>query len=514
LCVNIAKYNGYQHSNPDMFTAYERTTVESLLQRLCLAAQAHAIGLYHHGSIIARYSPNDVWQALPQDTNAIALGTHDSQFSQHTVLADDQQTYHLLHLPIWDTERFIGEVLWVGSGPLALTLEQDTLAMLVLLLHNYELSQNSHTIYQLMSDHTHLDMVNTLTQNLPVALLLVGADQSILMANDHLRKLFDFQDKIYGLNLKTVLSKFKVAGRGVRTQLLQALIPNIPNIDYAGTFELRKGTDTLEISWNVQNFHGVGRSAIRMYHFYDVSAANASERIYNTLVRRIRHEIYTPLTAIKLNAQNLVKENVLDAPTRTGLETIMRRGNDLAHMLEAWLLLMDVELGQYQLQTTEADFNNLVAHALKRLHGELSQHHVRFDKRPVPTLQLDVMRIQNVIEELIRNAAKFTPPNTEIHLHLLHAAERAHLPPHAPSDLALPCVLLLVQDQGPGVPTEEQALVFQAFYRPEAVTRIAGYGMGLAVVRAFAQAHDGALWAHWPPPGSVGTTFVLALPLR
>ena len=125
-------------------------------------------------------------------------------------------------------------------------------------------------------------------------------------------------------------------------------------------------------------------------------------------------------------------------------------------------------------------------------------------------LQADDVLIDQLLVNLIENAAKYTPSGTPIEI---TAATRSRPSPSV-SDRASPPVggvLVTVADHGPGITPGEEARVFEKFYRCEKDRqRIPGTGMGLAIAREIVQAHGGRLWVESSPEGS---RFCFSLPL-
>jgi two-component system sensor histidine kinase KdpD len=113
----------------------------------------------------------------------------------------------------------------------------------------------------------------------------------------------------------------------------------------------------------------------------------------------------------------------------------------------------------------------------------------------LPPIALDYIEIDEVLSNLIENATKYTPPQTEISVSVKLVGEE---------------VRVEVADRGPGMPTEELHKVFDPFYRIKG-SRTSGTGLGLAVARGLVEAHGGRIWAENRPDG--GAKFVFTLPV-
>src|SRR5207249_6694403 len=110
-------------------------------------------------------------------------------------------------------------------------------------------------------------------------------------------------------------------------------------------------------------------------------------------------------------------------------------------------------------------------------------------REDVPDLPVDVVQMDQVMTNLLENAARYSAPETEIGV----AAVRWR-------DM----VEVRVADHGPGIPAEERLRVFQEFYRKDVGDLRGGTGLGLTIAQAIVQAHSGSIWIEDTPGG--GTT--------
>ena len=117
----------------------------------------------------------------------------------------------------------------------------------------------------------------------------------------------------------------------------------------------------------------------------------------------------------------------------------------------------------------------------------------------LPLVHADALRVSQVIANLVRNAVQHAPPGTVVHLDV-----------HPHNDM----LQIDVSDQGPGIPPDKRALVFQPFERAgdeDDQLKKKGMGLGLAICRAIVQAHHGRIWISDSPAS--GTTVSFTLPL-
>ena len=115
----------------------------------------------------------------------------------------------------------------------------------------------------------------------------------------------------------------------------------------------------------------------------------------------------------------------------------------------------------------------------------------------VPSVAVDEMQIDQVMTNLLENAARHSPPDGDIRLSVKQAGDD---------------VVVRVADTGPGVPPEDRERVFEAFYRGASIPDSPGTGLGLAIANAIVKAHDGRVWIEDTPGG--GATFAFEIPVR
>jgi two-component system sensor histidine kinase KdpD len=142
------------------------------------------------------------------------------------------------------------------------------------------------------------------------------------------------------------------------------------------------------------------------------------------------------------------------------------------------------------------DLDQLVEDVLDRLAPVTARHHVQVAVADdVPTLWLDPVEIGQVLFNLVENAAKYSPPDTEISI----AAKR---------DGGV--VRVEVSDRGPGIPPAAMPRLFDPFYRViDGQPRPQGLGLGLAIVKGLVEAHGGRVWAENRAGSGARLTFTL-----
>ena len=210
-------------------------------------------------------------------------------------------------------------------------------------------------------------------------------------------------------------------------------------------------------------------------------AAREGERLRSALLDSVTHEFRTPLTGIKASVTTLLSDVALDTDQKHELLTIIEEGSDRINRLIGEATEMaQLDAGKVALNFEPHDIGEAIEVALERRKQELGRHPVDVTLPPdLPLVRMDVVRIAEVIEHFLTNAAKYSPSNTPIHITAGFADGR---------------LTTSVADHGPGIDEFEQSLIFEKFYRgPEQRSIVPGTGMGLAIAKAIVEAHGGTI---------------------
>jgi len=221
-----------------------------------------------------------------------------------------------------------------------------------------------------------------------------------------------------------------------------------------------------------------------------------SERLGTMLLNSVSHELRTPLAAISSVASGLRAAGELNAAQQSltvELDEATRRLNRLVRNL---LDLSRLEAGHLRMNTDWHDLRDLLRSALQDLGQSLSRHELITDlPNNFPPVKLDAILTEQILVNLLGNAAVHTPPGTKVEFSACVEDNQ---------------LVLRVVDNGPGLPPGDPARWFDRFQRgPDAVA--GGTGIGLSLVKGFAEAQGGSVSAENRPSG--GALFTVKLPL-
>ncbi|WP_306592058.1 cell wall metabolism sensor histidine kinase WalK [Geothrix sp. 21YS21S-4] len=230
----------------------------------------------------------------------------------------------------------------------------------------------------------------------------------------------------------------------------------------------------------------------------DVTSQEALETTRQKFISNVSHELKTPVTALRIAAENLLDEP-LDAPVRAGAESILRSVDRLTLLLGDLSELSRIESGALRLDPVRLDLATFIASLVKDQQERLSAADVALDTvvdAPEDAMLLaDPLRLSQVLENLISNAIKFSPVGGRVKL-------AVRLSPQGQ--------LWEVADQGPGIPEAELGRIFERFYRSQAAKAKPGTGLGLAIVKHLCRLMGGEVTVESRP--GEGAVFRVMLP--
>lgn len=232
----------------------------------------------------------------------------------------------------------------------------------------------------------------------------------------------------------------------------------------------------------------------------------AEERMRSDFISMLSHEIRTPLTSIR-ESVNLIAEEVMGTINdrqRRFLEIASSEMERITGLLNHLLHISRLEAGAVQIRPRALDPAAFVAGSVYRVTpaAEAKDVRLRTSVPPgVPMVNGDPDNLQQVLLNLLGNAIKFSPAGTDV----LVSVDWEDVP-------GGDWLRFSVSDSGPGIPEEEQPLVFHKYYRASGVRdQVDGVGLGLSISKHIIEAHGGTVWVTSKAGG--GSTFSFTLPV-
>jgi two-component system phosphate regulon sensor histidine kinase PhoR len=234
----------------------------------------------------------------------------------------------------------------------------------------------------------------------------------------------------------------------------------------------------------------------------DIAEVQRLGRARQDMVANLSHELRTPLTSLRLLADTLQTPVGKDPAVASGLAAkIADEVDSLNQMAGEMLDLAAIESGRQVVRLAPAPLVRIIARPLEQLADPAARRRVSLVSLVPEGLSVlaDADQAARAVQNVLHNAIKFSPEGGEIRLTAEMSADGL-------------LTVLSVWDEGPGIPPDELARIFERFFRGDRARGTPGTGLGLAIVRHILQAHGGRAWAENREPPDHGAVFRLAFP--
>ncbi len=240
-----------------------------------------------------------------------------------------------------------------------------------------------------------------------------------------------------------------------------------------------------------------GDQSMAVSNFTDITRLHELQEQRDDLLRTISHDLRTPLGTLLLQAQ--LVERALDTqdPNIRRVKAILKSAQTIRVMIQDLVDMARLESGQSKLDSKLLDLGTVVTELLERVAGILDTSRIRLCVEPgVPKLWIDPERLERVIVNLLSNALKYSPSDSQVDLMVSHTAASA---------------VISVVDRGTGIEQEEIPLLFGRYYRAQGARKTDGLGLGLYITSLLVEAHGGTIEVE--STVDQGSTFRVLLPL-
>lgn len=224
-----------------------------------------------------------------------------------------------------------------------------------------------------------------------------------------------------------------------------------------------------------------------------------AERLRNSLLSAISHDLRTPLATIIGSASTLVEgENYLQPQDKLDLSrAIVDEAERMSNLVNNILDMARLDAGVVELNKQWHPVEEIIGTVLTRLQKPLAGRQVKVKLPPgMPMVFADAVLIEQVLINLLENAVRYTPAGSELNISVETSAN---------------AVEIAVADHGPGIPKGREDRLFEKFYQARHEAAQSGVGLGLAICRAIVEVHGGHIHARNRPGGGAVFTFVLPI---
>lgn len=334
--------------------------------------------------------------------------------------------------------------------------------------------------------------------SLQEAVLIVDADNRVLLANKALQAIFPAAQNILNQRLEIILHSVAFL------RYIEAVRSGQAEPRHEIEFIEDNRTVWLEVTGTLVTPLNDLRGTWALFVLHDITKQKNLEGIRKDFVANVSHELRTPLSIIKGYIETLVdNHNAMPLEDRDHfLRTIQKHTDRLNSLLEDLLTLSRLESINPSLRRESTPLADLLASLIDDVRGRSAarDHILSFAIDPaIGRVLVDPLKITQVCENLLDNALKYCPPGSRIEVNArLNDGE----------------VEVCVRDNGPGIPEVDLPHIFERFYRVDKgrSREKGGTGLGLSIVKHIVLLHGGRVWAESEP--GKGTAFHFTLPHR
>lgn len=252
----------------------------------------------------------------------------------------------------------------------------------------------------------------------------------------------------------------------------------------------------------LDTFAALAAIALERVHYIEVAqdalVRMESERLRNSLLSALSHDLRTPLTSlIGLSESLTMSKPPLTSSQQELAQALHDEARRMGNLVSNLLDMARIQSGEVKLNLQWLQFEEVVGSALRASQSAIAHHEIKTRLAPdLPLVRFDAVLIERVLCNLIENAAKYTPAGSRIVI----AAE-----------ISGRFLEVSVYDNGPGLPVGQEEAIFDKFTRGERESATPGVGLGLAICRAIVEAHQGTIRAAHSPDDGACINFTLPL---
>ena len=231
----------------------------------------------------------------------------------------------------------------------------------------------------------------------------------------------------------------------------------------------------------------------------DVTYLKEVDRVRNEVVHTVSHDLRSPLTSVIGYTELISRAGSLNESQQEFLKRIQESVGHITTLINDLLELGSIEAGlDPRRELVQLDV--LLLYSLDMLQGQIKTKRIKVETdiaESLPAMQANPIRLRQVLDNVVGNAIKYSNKNGEVNITIKAEDDQ---------------VILKVTDNGPGIPAQDQAHIFDKFYRGKNMDKQQGSGLGLAIVKSIVDAHQGRIWVE--STEGQGSSFFIVLPVK
>ncbi|MFN8461185.1 MAG: ATP-binding protein [Anaerolineales bacterium] len=322
--------------------------------------------------------------------------------------------------------------------------------------------------------------------NIHDSVMILDEEKKILLINPAMCRLL-------GLNPKTVVGK--------------PVMDVVTHPDMIALMTRKNGNDPLqyyEVSFPDGRVGNAQFTAIQNVGYavtmQDITYLKEMDRVRSEFVHTVSHDLRSPLTSVIGYTELVERAGELNENQRDFLKRIQDSVQHITSLINDLLDLGSVEAG-FDTRREHVQLEAILRYTLDMLQGQVKSRKlkVQTDIAPsIPPIRANPIRLRQLLDNVVGNAIKYSYNGGEVFVSIRSEGDQ---------------IILNVRDNGPGIPAEDQAHIFDKFYRGRNITdSVTGSGLGLAIVKTIVDNHQGRIWVE--SAEGKGSSFFIVLPIQ
>jgi len=231
------------------------------------------------------------------------------------------------------------------------------------------------------------------------------------------------------------------------------------------------------------------RSMLRIKQQYD--ALKATMQMREDMANMMVHDLRSPVTTIILGSQMVLMQNLLPPKEQERLQLVYNSGQQLSSMINELLILAKLEAGKLLLNQTDVDLNALATTVITEAKELASSRRLKLETQlpgPGQWISADVNLLHRLMDNLVSNAIKFSPPGSTVTLKVDYLAQAS-----VDGQVRMQAKIQIA-DQGPGIKQDLRQQIFNKYEIGETMNQASQFGLGLTFCKLVTEAHGGRIY--------------------
>jgi two-component system NtrC family sensor kinase len=232
----------------------------------------------------------------------------------------------------------------------------------------------------------------------------------------------------------------------------------------------------------------------------DISYLKELDRLKSDFIHTVSHDLRSPLTSILGYTELVERTGPLNPSQQEFLHRLQGSVQHITTLINELLDLGRLEAG-FDTRRELVQLENVLKYSLDMFDTQIKKKHIKLIvdvAAGLKALRANPIRIRQMLDNLLGNAIKYTLSEGTVHVSMSMQGDQ---------------IIFKVEDNGPGIPPEEQGRVFEKFYRAtNTIDGVQGSGLGLAIVKSIVDSHQGRVWVE--STVGKGSSFIVLLPAQ